>query len=43
MAGAKTEAVQISDTDWMVIKKYKNGLVEKRLVMALHSTHSIYR
>ena len=24
MAGAKTEAVQISDTDWMVIKKYKN-------------------
>ena len=32
MAGAKTEAVQISDTDWMVIKKFKNGLVEKRLV-----------
>lgn len=33
MASAKTELVQVSEKDWMVIKKYKNGLVEKRLVM----------
>lgn len=32
MANAKTETIQISDRDWMVIKKYKNGAVEKRLV-----------
>lgn len=32
MASAKTEIVQISDTDWVVVKKYKNGLVDKRLV-----------
>lgn len=32
MARAKIETVQISDTDWMVVKKFKNGLVEKRLV-----------
>lgn len=32
MANAKTEIIQISDTDWMVIKNYKNGVVEKRLV-----------
>ena len=32
MARAKIETVQISDTDWMVVKKIKNGLVEKRLV-----------
>lgn len=32
MANAKTETVQLNDTDWMVIKKYKNGTVEKRLV-----------
>ena len=32
MAKAIIETVQISDTDWMVIKKFKNGLVEKRLV-----------
>ena len=28
MARAKIETVQISDTDWMVVKKFKNGLVE---------------
>lgn len=32
MARAKIETVQISDTDWMVVKKFKNGLVQKRLV-----------
>ena len=32
MANAKTETIQINDTDWMVIKNYKNGKVEKRLV-----------
>lgn len=32
MAKAKPEIVQINDTDWMVVLKYKNGLVEKRLV-----------
>lgn len=32
MARAKIETVQISDADWMVIKKFKNGLIEKRLV-----------
>lgn len=32
MARAKTEIVQISDSDWAVIKKYKNGNVEKRVV-----------
>ena len=32
MASAKTEIVQISDSDWAVIKKYKNGNVEKRVV-----------
>jgi hypothetical protein len=32
MASAKTDIVQVNDTDWMVIKKYKNGNVEKRLV-----------
>ncbi len=32
MANAKTETIQISDTDWMVIKSYKTGAVEKRLV-----------
>ena len=32
MARAKTEIVQISDSDWAVIKKYKNGKVEKRIV-----------
>lgn len=32
MARAKIETVQISDTDWMVVKKFKNGLVERRLV-----------
>ncbi len=32
MARAKTELIKISDSEWMVIKKYKNGLIEKRLV-----------
>lgn len=32
MAKAKTEILQINDTDWVVVKKYKNGMVEKRLV-----------
>ena len=32
MANAKTETIKISDTDWMIIKNYKNGAVEKRLV-----------
>lgn len=32
MARAKIESIQVNDTDWMVIKKYKNGAVEKRLV-----------
>lgn len=32
MASAKTEMVQINENDWMVVKKYKNGVVEKRLV-----------
>ena len=32
MARARIETVQISDSDWMVVKKFKNGLVEKRLV-----------
>ena len=32
MANAKIETVQISDTDWMVVKKFKNGLIEKQLV-----------
>lgn len=32
MAKAKTEILQISDTDWAVVKRYKNGMVEKRLV-----------
>lgn len=32
MARAKTEIVQINDSDYAVIKKYKNGSVEKRVV-----------
>ena len=32
MARAKTEIVQIDDNDWAVVKTYKNGLVEKRMV-----------
>lgn len=32
MASAKTDIIQLNDTDWMVIKKYKNGVVEKRMV-----------
>ena len=32
MAKAKTEILQINDTDWAVVKRYKNGTIEKRLV-----------
>ncbi len=32
MARAKTDIVQLNDTDWMVVKSYKNGNVEKRMV-----------
>ncbi len=32
MARAKTEIVQLNDTDWMVVKSFKNGSVEKRMV-----------